>query len=226
MVTEPQQQLAQRTTLGTRLRRLAFKAVAPLGIAALTLGILAAAPAPTQASTADHMMCGIKVAPRTQTVSIDPNLAAAGVSYWDVMNAMAQWNNLFGKYHGFAIFTPHYGDWMDADILLTASGYDRTWVNTKCNPGYAQRGNNQSIIFLGPNDAWRNQTMLAHELGHALGFADHGQGDASTGHIGYKPCGNYIGVMSYCSSPQSWFMDFFLAGSLVDGELIRNYWQP
>src|SRR5688500_1627843 len=121
MAPEPQQQLAQRTTLRTRIRRLAFSAVAPLGVAALTLGILAAVPCPTQASAADHMLCGRKVAPRTQTISMDPTLAAAGVRYGDVENAMPEWNKPFVNYHGFAIFAPHSGNWMDADILLTAA---------------------------------------------------------------------------------------------------------
>ncbi|MGE0059023.1 MAG: hypothetical protein AB7P33_06795 [Dehalococcoidia bacterium] len=226
MVPEPQQQHAQTPSLSTRIRSLVFKAAAPLGVIALTVGIIAATPASTQAATSDHMMCGFKVSYRTQTVSIDPYLASTGVTYDDVIASFAPWNNLFQKYHGFPIFAPYAGDWQDADILLTAQGYSSTWVNTKCSGSYVQRGNNQSIVFLGANDAWRNKTMLSHELGHTLGFADHGSGDASTGHIGFKPCGNYIGVMSYCTSPQSWFMDFNLAGSLVDGQLIRDYWQP
>jgi len=227
MVQEPQQQLAHSaTTLRSRIRSLAFKAAAPIGALALTIGAFALAPTGSEAGTADHLMCGFKVAPRTQTVSIDPYLASAGVTYDDVVAAMAPWNNLYQRYHGFPIFAPHYGEWQDADILLTAQGSSRTWVHTSCAPGYVQRGNNHSIVFLGAQDAWRNQTMLSHELGHTLGFADHGNGDASTGHIGYKPCGNYIGVMSYCTSPQSWFLDFNVAGSLVDGQLIRDYWLP
>ena len=228
MAPEPRQQRAHNTTsLRTRFRRLVLRTAAPLGAIALTFGLIASAPpAATEASTADHMMCGFKVVPRTQTISIDPYLAAAGVNYDDVISAMAPWNDLFMRYHGFPIFAAHAGDWWDADILLTAQGYNRTWVSTTCTPGYVQRGNNHSIVFLGALDAWRNQTMLAHELGHVLGFADHGAGDASTGHIGFKPCGNYIGVMSYCTSPQSWFMDIALPGSLVDGELIRDYWLP
>ena len=221
MPQEPQQQHA----LFARVRRIAFKLAAPVGALAIALGVVAGTPASTEATTADHMMCGFKVAPRTQTVSIDPNLAAAGVTYDDVIEAFRPWNNLFLKYHGFAIFAPHYGDWQDADILVTAEGYDRTWVTGKCIPGYQQRGNNHSIVFLGANDAWRNKSMLSHELGHALGIADHGT-QASTGHVGFKPCGNYIGVMSYCTSPQSWFMDVALPGSYVDGQLVRDYFLP
>jgi hypothetical protein len=225
MAREPSQQLAS-SSVRSRIRRVALTAAAAIGAVALTVGLLFAAPLASEASTGDHLMCGFRVAPRTQTVSIDPDLAPTGVTYDDVVAAMTPWNDLFLRYHGFAIFAPFTGDWQDADILVTASGSERTWVNTKCNPGYLQRGNNQSIVFLGSQDAWRNKTMLSHELGHALGLADHGAGDASTGHIGFKPCGNYIGVMSYCTSPQSWFLDFVLAGSFVDGELVRDYWLP
>jgi hypothetical protein len=226
MVPEPQQQLAPKSSLRT-LRSLVVKAAASLSGIALALAVVAGSPVGhAGAATSDHMMCNYKADYRTQTVSIDPDLAAAGVTYDDVIAAFAPWNALFTEYHGFPIFEAYYGNWQDADILLTAHGYTSTWVNSVCMPNYAQRGNNKAIVFLGANDAWRNQTMLAHELGHALGFADHGQGDASSGYVGFKPCGNYIGVMSYCSSPQAWFLDFNVAGSLVDGQLIRDYWLP
>jgi hypothetical protein len=227
MVPEPRQQLVRKFSLSRTVRSFAFKAAAPLGAIALTLAVVAGSPAThADAATSDHMMCNYRSDARTQTVSIDPDLAAAGVTFDDVLAAFAPWNNLFEEYHGFPIFTPYYGDWQDADILITTHGYSSTWVNSVCIPGYVQRGNNKAIVFLGANDAWRNKTMLAHELGHALGFADHGAGDATSGHVGFKPCGNYIGVMSYCTSPQSWFIDTPIAGSLVDGELIRDYWLP
>jgi hypothetical protein len=227
MVTEPQQQLASKSSFSSRIRSIALKVAAPLGAIALTLAVVAGSPVShADAATSDHLMCNYKADYRTQTVSIDPNLAAAGVTYDDVVASFAPWNNLFQEYHGFAIFAPYYGDWQDADILVTAQGSASTWVNTVCSSGYVQRGNNKAVVFLGANDAWRNKRMLSHELGHALGFADHGAGDASTGHIGFKPCGNYIGVMSYCTSPQAWFMDASLAGSLVDGQLVRDYYLP
>jgi hypothetical protein len=226
MVT-PQQQLAPKSSFSSRIRSIALKAAAPLGALALTLAVVAGSPVShADAATSDHLMCNYKADYRTQTISIDPYLASSGVTYDDVIAAITPWNNLFEEYHGFPIFAPYYGDWQDADILLTAQGYSTTWVNTVCNPGYVQRGNNKAVVFLGAKDAWRNKTMLSHELGHAIGFADHGAGDASTGHIGFKPCGNYIGVMSYCTSPQAWFMDFNVPGSLVDGQLIRDYYLP
>lgn len=225
MVTEPRQQLAPRS-LSSKIRSLVFKAAAPIGAIALGIAVIAGSPLKIDAATSDHMMCNYKASYRTQTVSIDPNLAAAGVTYDDVVASFAPWNNLFQEYHGFAIFAPYSGNWQDADILVTAQGSAATWVNTVCSPSYTQRGNNKAIVFLGANDAWRNKTMLSHELGHAIGFADHGAGDASTGHIGFKPCGNYIGVMSYCTSPQSWFIDAELPGSLVDGQLVRDYYLP
>ena len=183
----------------------------PLGAIALTVAVIAGSPVShADAATSDHMMCNYKAAQRTQTVSIDPYLAACrrylrrgasprsrpGTNLFDRVPRLPDLRPLLRRLAG-RRHSPH------CPGLAT-----QTWVNTVCNPGYAQRGNNKAIVFLGANDAWRNKTMLSHELGHALGFADHGAADASTGHIGYKPCGNYIGVMSYCTSPQSWFLDF------------------
>lgn len=220
-----QQHALPGSTFG-RIRRLAFKAAVPLALAALSFGAFnMSAPSSSEAAPADHLMCGWRADYRTQTVSIDPFLASAGVSYQDVVNSFAPWNSLYQQYHGFAIFAPHYGNWWEADILVTAQGGPRTWVAGKCTPGFVQHGNNHTIVFLGSQDSWRNKTMLSHEMGHALGFADHGNGDASTGHIGFKPCGNYIGVMSYCTSPQSWFIANPIAGLFVDGELVRDYWR-
>jgi hypothetical protein len=226
MVTEPRQQHAPKS-FSSSLRSAAVKLAAHFGAIALGIAAIVGSPAGhANAATSDHLMCGYKADYRTQTVSIDPNLAAAGVTYDDVIASFAPWNTLWREYHGFDAFVPYGGDWQDADILLTANNSAVTWVNTACNPSYVQRGNNKAVIFLGSSDAWRNRTMLAHEMGHTLGFADHGNGDASSGHIGFKPCGNYIGVMSYCTSPQSWFMDVNVGGSLVDGQLVRDYYLP
>lgn len=181
-----------------------------------------------ESATADHLMCGWRVEPRPQRVSIDPDLSTAGVSYADVLAAFDAWNRLFERYHGFPIFVPHAGDWLDADILISAHGWSRTWVHGLCFSGYVQRGHNHSVVFLGREDAWRNRELLAHELGHALGFADHGTEAGHTdGHIGYKPCGTYVGVMSYCAGPQTWFLDYDAGrGITLDGQLVRDYWQP
>jgi len=190
---------------------------------------MASRAAPSEAWTSDYLMCGWKVEARPQTVSIDPDLSAAGLTYSDVLAAFQPWNALFEKYHGFAVFVPYSGNWWEADILLTAHGWSSTWVYGACSPGYTWRGNNHSIIFVGRDDAWRNRQMLTHELGHALGFADFGTGVAqASGHIGYKPCGAYFGVMSYCTGPQTWFLDYDLSGQgiVLDGQLVREYWQP
>ena len=83
-----------------------------------------------------------------------------------------------------------------------------------------------STIYLGLRDKWRNSTLIAHELGHALGFSDHGPAkDRVAGHFGYQPCSNYYGVMSYCSGPQTWFMDIDAPGIYLDGQLVRDYWK-
>ncbi len=184
------------------------------------------ASAATPAYASDYLMCGWQAPERTLTVSVDPNLASAGLSYDDVIAAFGRWNALYEKYYGFPIFTVYYGNWWEADILLTAHGTTRTWVDTKCEPNARFTGNNFAVVNLGSNDAWRNRDMVAHELGHALGFADFGSAPASEGHIGYKSCGNYIGVMSYCAGPQTWFMDQTISGLVLDGQLVRDYWLP
>jgi hypothetical protein len=188
--------------------------------------VLIAASALTDAPRveANAKMCGWKATPRPQTVSVDPWLEGTGITAADVLAAFEPWNQLFLKYHGFPIFVPHYGDWQTADILIAANVYPRTWVATTCTPGYVQRGNNHSILFLGYADAWRNRGMLSHELGHTLGLADHGApAEHAGGHIGFVPCGTYTGVMSYCTGPQSWFLDYEVAGLVLDGQLVRDY---
>jgi hypothetical protein len=176
---------------------------------------------------ADHMMCEMKAERRTQTVFIDTgDPAVTGLRYEDVLAAFERWNALFRRYHGLDIFAPATGEWWEADVLITAAGWNSTWVHTPCSTGFEQRGNNKAIVFIGSNDSWRNRQMLAHELGHALGFADHGApADHTTDYARYMPCTTrYIGVMSYCAGPQSWFLDRFIEGVVLDGGLVANYW--
>jgi hypothetical protein len=175
---------------------------------------------------ADHLMCDWKVEQRTQTVWIDPDLTSSGVTHADVLAAFEPWNRLFSKYHGLPIFREHRGHPAEADIVIAGRGSQRTWVKTLCSPGAIQQGAAHSTVFLGPNDSWRNRAMLAHELGHTLGLADHGANAQHVeGHIGFRSCDySYIGVMSYCSSPQSWFLDYEASGITFDGGLVRGYW--
>ena len=179
-----------------------------------------------QPADAHHLMCDWKVEKRTQTVWIDPNLAGSGVTRADVLAAFEPWNRLFDKYHGLPIFVEYRGDPSHADIVVTARGSERTWVRTTCTKGFAQQGATHSTVFLGPRDSWRNRDFLPHELGHALGFADHGsEAQHMEGHVGFQPCNHtYIGVMSYCSSPQTWFLDYEANGITFDGGLVRGYW--
>lgn len=227
MSREPGPQHAQNQLVslvsGFVARRLVWLAAAAL----LVAGAFVSSPAVTQAATADHLMCGWRAEARTQTVSIDPALSSAGITLTDVQAAFDAWNSLWRHYHGYDIFAVHYGNWWEADILVSANSSPTTWVAGQCTPSFAQRGNNHSVVFLGYRDGWRNRTMLAHEIGHALGFADHGSADASSGHVGYKPCYDYVGVMSYCTGPQSWFLDgdFGRLGFIVDGNLVRDYWR-
>jgi hypothetical protein len=175
---------------------------------------------------AEDLMCGWKVAPRTQTVWVAPDLTGSGVTSADVLAAFEPWNKLFVKYHGFPIFVEYRGDPSRADIVVTARGSERTWVRTPCSPGVVSQGATHTTVFLGPRDSWRNRDMLSHELGHTLGFADHGaESQHSEGHIGFQPCDNsYIGVMSYCTSRQSWFLDYQVSGITFDGGLVQRYW--
>ncbi|HEX5368420.1 MAG TPA: hypothetical protein VFY10_03300 [Dehalococcoidia bacterium] len=200
---------------------------APLLAVVLLAGVAASQTAPLASAASNDLMCGITVQQRTQNVAISPDLAAAGVTYADVVAAFQPWNNLFMRYYGFPIFAEYTGYAQDADIVVTAAGAPRTWVETRCIAGFAQQGNVHSIVHLGYEDYWRNLTMLPHELGHTLGFADFGTtADLSSGHYNYRPCdGSYIGVMSYCTSPQAWFLDLGIPGIRLDGDLVRTYWQ-
>ncbi len=204
-----------------------FAALRLAGLAFLTVvGLYGLAFLAPNRAEAHHLMCGVAVEKQTQTVSIDPNLAGTGITHADVLTAFGQWNDLFTKYHGFPIFTVHRGNWWEADILLTARGSKRTWVANECISAFEQRGSNHTVVFIGINDSWRNRAILPHELGHALGLGDHGTAaQFSAGHIGIEPCSlSYIGVMSYCTSPQAWFLDIEVDGMGFDGQLIKGYW--
>jgi hypothetical protein len=181
---------------------------------------------PVEAASPKYLMCGWTVAERTQTVYIDPSISRAGVSKTQVLAAFEFWNKLFVKYHGVPVFAEHTGGAATADVVIDARSFDRTWVDGVCNPSYKSRGQSHTTVYLGIRDKWRNAEVIAHELGHALGLADHGaDAQHAAGHIGYKPCSNYYGVMSYCTSRQTWFMDREVRGLYLDGQLVRDYWK-
>lgn len=178
---------------------------------------------------ASPSMCGI-TAPygKTLTVSIDPDMSAAGVSRWDVLAAFDRWNALWIRYHGFPIFAESFDpDWRNADVLLTAHGTAATWVATRCTPGFEVRGNNESIVFMGTNDAYRNSTWLVHELGHALGFPDFVSPAylGMPGYIGPRSCNGYIGIMSYCAPQSTWLLDWWTGTIMTDVDLVWGYYQ-
>ena len=197
----------------------ALSVAALVGVAGLGAHVPAA-----DAASSQYLMCNWTVAPRTQTVYIDPAIAQTGVSKAQVLAAFQSWNNLFVKFHGFPIFAET-GEWWMADVVINGHSSPNTWVDTVCNPGYQSTGHSTSTVFLGRNDSSRNASMIVHELGHTLGLSDHGTtAQHLGGHIGYQPCGNYYGVMSYCTSSQSWFLDIQTPGIYVDGNLVRDYW--
>jgi hypothetical protein len=176
------------------------------------------------AAGSDYLMCGWTVAPRTQTVYIDSSVERAGVSKEQVLAAFQSWNNLFEKYHGFPIFTEAPSA-SKADVVVEGRVSQRTWTDSVCNPAFRSSGQVTSIVHLGVKDSWRNARIVAHELGHTLGFADFGnRSQHVAGHIGFQPCGSYYGVMSYCTSQDMWFMDEEIRGMYLDGQLVRDYW--
>ena len=176
------------------------------------------------AASSQYLMCNWTAAPRTQTVYIDFSVARAGVSKEQVLAAFQSWNNLFVKYHGFPIFAEA-SSASKADVVIEGSTSERTWVDTVCNPRYLTSGKSTSTIHLGVKDGWRNATIIAHELGHSLGLSDHGTAAQHVaGHIGFQPCSDYYGVMSYCTSSDMWFMDEVIPGMYLDGQLVRDYW--
>lgn len=192
---------------------------------ALALLALATYLLPLSAQAAPTM-CGEQPPRRTLMVSIDPDLSAVGLTRFDVLAAMQRWNGLWQKYHGFPAFAEHFGNWQDADILLTAhSGQATTWVATPCLSSFEVRGQNRAVIHLGPVDGWRNAEQIAHELGHTLGLPDWvPPGFSLANYSGPLTCGNYIGVISYCTSPQSWFLDQESPYITTDGQLIRDFY--
>lgn len=110
----------------------------------------------------------------------------------DSEGVIAPWNGLAG-WELFVLscdapditFSPAAATWVEAD-------YERPF--TRCRIHYSTAS-----------------TMIQrHEIGHCLGFADHvrpwEQGPDKW--VGEKPCGDYAGVMSYCTwNEQHWFGD-------------------
>lgn len=202
-----------------------FRAVLS-GVALAVIAVASTVSGPIElAEAAPPTMCGRLLEHRPYTVFIDTgDQAVTGMSQADALAGLEKWNSLFRKYHGFDIFVPYYGAWWEADVLVSSMGSATTWVNTPCAGGFVQRGNNQAIVFIGREDASRNALWFAHEMGHVLGISDF-TSTPSAGHIGAQPCGNYVGVMSYCSGTSSWFVDAEVPGYTFDGQLVRDYWR-
>jgi hypothetical protein len=209
----------------SHLRLLALQGILAIVLAAAAWAIAGVSGPPAEAH---HFMCDFRIERRAQTVSIDPELASAGITRDDVLAAFEPWNRLSLEYHGFPLFQEYFGDWWQADILITSQGASRTWVETACNRSFVQRGANVAVVHVGAADGWRNRDMLPHELGHALGLADHGDHvHATDGHIGLAACDlSYVGVMSYCTGRQSWFLNQDVPSLVLDYQVVLNYWSP
>lgn len=163
-------------------------------------------------------MCGVRAPYRTLNVSVE---LGGGITQTDVDTAFADWNNLWIKYHGFPLFQPT--PWGAAPDVVVTPDTQYTWTQTPCiSPSLGLMGK----VHLGWADSWRNAQWLPHELGHTLGLPDFLQPGTDTNkYIGPQPCGNYIGVMSACTSPQAWFLDLSVPGYTFDGDLVRDFYQ-
>ncbi len=160
---------------------------------------------------ADHLMCEEARAERTLRVHIGHDLESAGVTRPRVEAALGTWNAVFVEETGWPAFEVYDGDWWNADVIVISEG-SRTWVESRCvNPYFA-------VVRLGWADSWRNADVLEHELGHALGFADHVYpGQDREGYVNATSCStSYLGVMDYCSGPQTWFQYW-------DRVMVRDY---
>lgn len=177
---------------------------------------------------AERMMCDEALVPygKTLSVSVDPDLSLAGLNLDDVRRGIDQWNAIWVAHHGFPIFAIHSGDWPDADVLVTAHGWSTTWVNTRCNSGYVQHGNNVAVVFVG-SQSRDNALWVTHELGHTLGLADYIPAPDGRSYINPGSCDDgYIGIMSHCASPQTWLLDFdCLPNYRCDGNLVADYYK-
>ena len=131
---------------------------------------------------ADHLMCGQSPA-RTLTVYIEP-----GVDYPVVLAALDKWNEASGYVSGRPVFALWNGSG-NPDVRVQHLHY--TWVWYGCH------GN--SIVHWDNNPRW-----ITHELGHALGFADHVHSSTSlTGYINPGTQNGYDGIMNYASDVET-----------------------
>src|SRR5689334_5246914 len=105
------------------LSALVISALCLIVAATSGVGIEAASP-PT--------FCGLHIEKRPQTVAVAPDLSRAGLTLDDIVQGMEKWNVLWQKYWGFPAFVLHSGAPQDADIFVTASGWDGTWVQGAC----------------------------------------------------------------------------------------------
>ena len=135
----------------------------------------------------DHMACSRPELPMPRTVVIRPG--AANPQAWRV--AMIEINIQSGGRIQFVEVGQNY----EADVYILPSS--TTWVAMPC-------GRIESEIYAGADvnlNYW-----ASHELMHTLGLADHiAPGMSPSYYINPGYCGEYVGVMSYCTPKSQWW---------------------
>lgn len=155
-------------------------------------------------AAADHLMYPNSAAKRTLSVYVDPS--AYG---YDIGSRVDAWNWVSGSVSGQPVFAWWNGQG-SPDVVITVST-GRTWVWKACGSCY-------SVVVLGTANTFQhNENWLLHELGHAIGFADHIQpGTNPEGYINPGGQNGYVGLMNYVYD-ENWFYQH-------DYEMMWRWW--
>jgi hypothetical protein len=141
---------------------------------------------------------------RTLSVYVDPS--AYG---YDVAGPVDGWNWGSGAVSGQPIFRWWSGAGTPDVVVVAQAG--PTWVWKTCSTCMA-------VVVLGWNYPTSfNQLWLGHELGHAIGFADHILPNTNPeGYINPGGQNGYVGIMNYASNTTA--LDW------ADYDLLWRWW--